>query len=220
MLCICCIIPEKSGGGAAAPAPPPSRLEKSIPGAAPGMPPAAPGMLPPMARCIWSIPRSACGFIICRTMLLAISGLSWNICRNMGFCASSIVRIASGLESTICCIICCIMGLSKIAIIWSGSMLGGIPGMPIPGIPGMPPPPIPAAMAPQGLAAAGAFALGVLDDDEAFVVLVDGVDAEGDPHGFGMAAPVDPSSVLELLLLLLLLAVVLPPPICASMRGS
>ena len=62
-----------------------------------------------------------------------------------------------------------------------------------------------------------ALALGV--DDEAVVLLVD-VLADGDPHGLGMAAPVDPSRVLlglpeEAVVLLLL-----PPPIWASMSGS
>lgn len=83
-------------------------------------------------------------------------------------------------------------------------------------------------MAAQGLAAAFELALGVVvvedDVDEKallFVVLEDDDEAEadGDPHGLGMAAPVDPSSVL-FELLLLDAVVVLPPPICASMSGS
>ena len=120
--------------------------------------------------------------------------------------------MASGLESTICCIICCIIGLSKMAIIWSGSMLAGIPmlGIPMPGIPPAP------GMAPHGLAAAFGVALGVELDGEA--VVLEGVVADGDPHGLGMAAPVDPSRVL--LGLFVEDVVVLGLPICASMSGS
>ena len=80
-------------------------------------------------------------------------------------------------------------------------------------------------MAPHGLEAALVFAglvallllmlLVLDDDDEGDAVLVD-----GDPHGFGMAAPVDPSKVLFELGLLPPLLLLLPPPIWASMRGS
>ena len=76
---------------------------------------------------------------------------------------------------------------------------------------------MPGIAAPHGLAAAlgVALALGVdvVVDEGALDVLVD-----GDPHGLGMAAPVDPSRVL--LGLLEEAVEVLPPPIWASMRGS
>mmetsp|Transcript_5484 Transcript_5484/g.11590 ORF Transcript_5484/g.11590 Transcript_5484/m.11590 type:complete len:246 (-) Transcript_5484:831-1568(-) len=178
---------------------------------APGIDPAppTPPAPPPMARCISSAPLRAWGFIICRTMPSARSGLPANICRNTGFCASSICRIAPGFWSTIRCIICCTIGFSSIAIIWSGS--AWVP----PGInPGTPPPP--------PMAAHGFGALLVLLLLVVLLLPREGLpvdDDDGDPQGFGMAAPVDPSRVLlEFPLAFALLTEA--PPICASMSGS
>ena len=73
-------------------------------------------------------------------------------------------------------------------------------------------------MAPHGLAAALGVVLGVELDVDEEAVLEDEL-AEGDPHGLGMAAPVDPSRVL-LGLFVEAVVVLLPPPIWASMSGS
>ena len=89
--------------------------------------------------------------------------------------------------------------------------------MPAPPIPGMPkppmPPPAPPAMAAQGFDGVLLLDVDVLDevfDGEDDVCLVEELLLLGDPHGLGMAAPVDPSNVLEVLLLLEVV-VELPP---------
>mmetsp|Transcript_8002 Transcript_8002/g.22991 ORF Transcript_8002/g.22991 Transcript_8002/m.22991 type:complete len:201 (+) Transcript_8002:283-885(+) len=175
--------PKSNGGGALEGVEEPNKFEKSNPALACGMP----GIAPPIARCSWSMLLKFCGFIIWRINWLACSGLFWNICLIIGFCASIICRIMSGFWSTICCIIFIMTGLSSICMSCSG-----FGGWPIPGI----------APGAQGFAAGVVMPHGLLipvdgsiveGEGEGVVVLVLVLCVDALPQGFGMGAPVAPS---------------------------